>query len=169
MALVNLLVYRMMSNIGWKKNFQSSWQNFLSAKHNQEVNLNQQGCCCFFPSAALFKHLSCQAYLIWIQERNLEIRKTANTSSVKFQLKSRNSARRKPKPHALEIRTVVNTHLAEIGVQLADAVAELFNILSEKLVSIRDSVVKVAHLVVSESPQVFLVEIVAQSGSKSQF
>ena len=52
------------------------------------------------------------------------------------------------------------TYLAEIGVEIADTVAEFFYVLREKLVSVGYSVVQVAHLVVSESSQIFLVQMV---------
>ena len=52
------------------------------------------------------------------------------------------------------------TYLAEIGVEIADTVAEFFYVLSEKLIGVGYSVVEVAHLVVSERSQIFLVQVV---------
>ena len=52
------------------------------------------------------------------------------------------------------------TYLAEIGIQIANTVAEFFYVLREKLIGVGNPVVEVAHLVVSESSQIFLVQVV---------
>ena len=59
------------------------------------------------------------------------------------------------------------TYLAEIGVQIADTVAEFFYVLREKLIGVGYSVIEVAHLVVSESSQIFLVQMVTKTSAES--
>ena len=53
------------------------------------------------------------------------------------------------------------TYLAEIGIQVANTVAEFFYVLREKLIGVGNPVVEVAHLVVSKRSQIFLVQVIA--------
>ena len=63
--------------------------------------------------------------------------------------------------------TACMTNLAQVGVQISYARAELLNVLCEKMVGVGDAVVKVTHLVVRESPEQARQTILYPSGGQT--
>lgn len=58
--------------------------------------------------------------------------------------------------------------LAEVGVEIDDAFAHLLQVLSQELIWIRDAIVEVVDLVVSQSVQILLEQVVAQARSEAK-
>ena len=81
-------------------------------------------------------------------------------------LKSENSL---PFTAIFRAQTVSQTqsYFAQVGVEFGERVAELFNVLCEQLVSIGDSVVQVAHLVICQIAEVHHSKQLVSSKSKS--
>ena len=59
------------------------------------------------------------------------------------------------------------TNLAQVGVEISYAGAQLLNVLCEEMVSVGDAVVKVTHLVVRESPEQARQTILYPSGGRT--
>ena len=55
-------------------------------------------------------------------------------------------------PNASNTTTTKFYNLTEVGVQFSNTVGQLLNVLCQQLVSIRNTIVKIWHLVVRETP-----------------